>query len=227
MSASIYDRAILERIRSWVGDVDISVLKPGETARLFEKTADQKSDKPIRLPLIALSREVEMQILNPHRQPKTYDGHMIRAYDDDGREVHLDNTFKLNAIPVRLGYQLDIITKKLSEADEYVREFMFRLINKPRITIEIPYRGLHLTHVCNVRVDPNVVDNSDIPQRAFPTQFTRLTMSLYIDDAYIFSVDKKDNLSIDGIELETYLGDAEGHADGDTEETESFEVADT
>ena len=94
----------------------------------------------------------------------------------------------LNAIPMELSYQLDIYCKYFNEADEYLRNFLFNLINYPKISIEIPYNNTKIIHNSTIRVESPVTDTSDIPERLISGQFTRLSISIKIDDAYMFSV---------------------------------------
>lgn len=202
MSVRLYDEALTDKIKEWVKDPNLRVLKPQETQELFRVQADVKNDKPITLPLIALSRDTKITLLNTNKQPKTYDGFKIRAYDNDGNEVMLDKTQKLNVIPMQLEYQLDIYTQNLAEADEYMREFAFKFVNYPNVTIEIPYNNCKLKHESTIYCNNDVEDNSDIPQRLFPTQFTRYTFHLTIDNAYIFSAPAKENLKISGVILD-------------------------
>lgn len=201
MSVRLYDEALTNKIIEWVKDPNLRVLKPQETAELFRMQADLKNDKPISLPLIALSRDTKIRLLNTNKQPRTYDGFKIRAYDNNGNEVVLDKTQKLNVIPIQLEYQLDIYTQHLAEADEYLREFAFKFVNNPNVVIEIPYNNCKLKHESTVWCDNDVEDNSDIPQRLFPTQFTRYTFHLTIDNAYLFSAPAKENLAISSVIL--------------------------
>jgi len=46
-----------------------------------------------------------------------------------------------------------------------------------------------------------VSDNSDIPERLIKDQFTRMSLKINIDDAYLFSVPFMNNWNIE------YLGD--------------------
>lgn len=201
MSVRFYDEAITNRIKAWIKDPHLTLLKPEETSRLFQMRADQKDDKPLTLPLIAISREPEIEILNTQRQPKSYDGMKIKAYDDKGKEIRFDSTFKLSAIPIKIGYQIDIYTRNLEEADEYAREFTFRLINKPAIEVTIPYNNVKLVHQSSIQQKNIIRDNSDIPERHFVTQFTKFTIEITIDDAYYFSVEDKRNLAVEGFEV--------------------------
>jgi hypothetical protein len=70
-------------------------------------------------------------------------------------------------------YQLDIYTKTAEEGDEYVRNFLFKLINNPVLKISIPYNDLNVEHIANIRVLDTVSDTSSISERIFSGQFTR------------------------------------------------------
>ena len=48
-----------------------------------------------------------------------------------------------------------------------------------------------------MRIISNVDDNSDVPERLIPGQFTRLTFGLTVDDAYLFDIRIRDNYLID------------------------------
>ena len=107
MSANLYDDAIVDKLQDMLGkDSGLHILKPEETSRLFNERADTSHDN-ITLPTIALSRR-GFRILNPNKQPKTYDGIKIRAYDKEGNLINQGSVLKLNAIPIQLNYQLDI-----------------------------------------------------------------------------------------------------------------------
>ena len=217
MAVRFYDEALTEKIQKWVSKKnEITVLKPEETTRLFKMTADEANDKPIKLPLIALSRKTKVSVLNTNKRPLSYDGMKIKAYDKDGNFVPQTSMLKLNAIPMQLEYQLDIYTAHMAEADEYMRNFVFNFVNYPNVKIEIPYNDCKLVHESTIYLDEDVEDNSDIPQRLVPGQFTRYTLSLTIDNAYLFSAAIKENILISSIELQT--------ADKDGEILETLEV---
>ncbi len=195
MSIQYYDEAVYNKINGWVKDKNLMILKPEETTRLFQNIADKNEDRPITLPLIAISRESEITINNANKQPLTFDGMMLQA--------NRNNTLQLDAIPITLRYQLDIYTKRLIESSEYIRNFVFNLLNYPRIEIEIPYNNLKMRHYSNIRLDTSIVDNSGIKEKLFPDEFTRFTISFYIDDAYLFNapirenVEMSDNFTVD------------------------------
>ena len=193
MAVRFYDDALLAKLRKWTPEHQVQLTGVNETRRLFEIVADKSNDSPIKLPLIALSRNGGYTIQSKYKQPKSYNGSLIQAT--------MDNGARLNAIPIGISYQLDIYSRYLAEADEYARNIVFNIINYPKLNIEIPYENVGITHDANIRLTTDVEDNSDIPERLIPGQFTRFTIGIDIDDAYLFDVRVKDNMSIVGAVL--------------------------
>lgn len=187
MSIRFYDDAVCEKIKKWVKNPNMKILGPNETNRLFQLHADQTNDKPLTLPMIAISRNSNIDVMTSKR-----------ALSVDGQHVYADEnrSLVLNAIPMKISYQLDIYCKYFEEADEYLRNFLFNLINYPKVVINIPYNDTKITHNSMILVDSTVVDGSDIPERLISGQFTRLSISFSIDDAYMFSVPWLDNWSV-------------------------------
>lgn len=209
MAVRFYDEALTNKIKNWIKDDSVKVLKPEETTRLFKMKVDEANDKPLKLPFVALSRKTRISVLNTNKRPLSYDGMKIWAKDSEGHLVAPNRMQKLNAIPMKLDYQLDIYAAHMAEADEYLRNFIFNFVNYPNVTIEIPYNDCKLTHESTIYVEEDVEDNSDIPQRLVPGQFTRYTINLTIDNAYIFSAPIKDNILISKVDIEIKNNDGE------------------
>ena len=189
MGIRFYDEAIVNKIQKWIKDPKMVVLKPNEVSRLFQIKADQNNDKPLTLPLVSIARDPNVVLKTPVKTKLSSDGYKS-IYTKDG-------VLLLNAIPIDISYQLDIYTKKYEEGDEYIRNFIFNFINHPKMVITIPYNNSNLEHVCNIRLDGSVTDNSDISEHLFSDQFTRWTLKINIDDAFLFSAPIKDYLQID------------------------------
>lgn len=188
MGVRYYDEALLKKLHKWTAGTQVTLTGVNETKRLFEVVADNTNDNPIKLPLIALSRSGGYTIQSKYKQPRSY-----RGFD---RVIGIETGAKLNAIPIGITYQLDIYTRYLEEADEYARNIVFNIVNYPKLEIEIPYESVGISHVSNIRLVSDVEDNSDIPERLIPGQFTRLTIGIDIDDAYLWDVRVRDNLKI-------------------------------
>lgn len=188
MGVRFYDEAISNKIKKWVKDENLRILKPDESTRLFEMTADLKKDHVLTLPVIAISRDKNIEILDANKQPKTFTGYDRNIkLDESGKRIPQTKAIPLDVIPIRIGYQIDIYTKGMEEADEYMRNFVFNFVNYPKLAVEIPYNGLNIQHYSNIYLDTNISDNSDIREHLFPDEFVRFTIKLYIDDAYLFS----------------------------------------
>ena len=188
MSVRLYDDALVKKIKNWVKDEKVRILSPDETLELFQKTANDKNDEPISLPIISLARSREVDLDHPHKKMMTFDGMMLDAT--------IDKSLQIDAIPMTLNYQLDIYTRYKYEADEYMRTFVFNLVNHPKVKVVLPYNDINYTHYSNVRLVPTIEDNSDVPNRLVSDQFTRWTISFTIDDAYLFSLPYKSNVHI-------------------------------
>ena len=227
MSVTYYDESLTNKINRWINVPNMRVLRPNETSDLFSMQADIKEDKPLTLPLIALSRNSDIDLSYPHKKPSSFDGLMLEALGEISEEWKeellqhperhpnwkvkkgtIKDTYtysvQLNAIPMTVRYQLDIYTRYAEEGNDIMRGLVFNFVNDPIGTIEIPYQGLHLAHNYTVYLDSTVSDNSDIPQRLFNDQFTRWTIGLTIQHAYLFDVKKYPLLTA---EIELYTDD--------------------
>ena len=132
MAVRYYDDVLAAKLKRWNPAADLRVLKPNEVKRLFSLSAEDSKDKSLTLPCIALSRNNDIEIEVNVKNPKSYAGMKLRQTEAD--------TLLLNAIPIHLQYQLDIYTKTAEEGDEYLRQYLFKLINNPVIKIKIPYK---------------------------------------------------------------------------------------
>ena len=188
MSVYLYDEAFIDKLRNWTKDTQIQVFSPDDTKRLYEVIADKNNDKPIELPIICLRRQTNLNITNQGKRPLTFDG-MTLAQSQEA-------AIKLNAIPMTINYQLDIYTRYMKEADEFLRNLTFNIINYPKLTIKIPYNGFDDHHNGFIRMSEEVNNTSDIPERLINGQFTRYTFNIMIDDAYLWNIKEKGNLSI-------------------------------
>lgn len=192
MAIRYYDEAIANKINSWLPkskNRKIQVLKPDEVKRLFSIEADERNDKPIQLPLIAISRETQIDVMHPTKRAMSFDGMMLKS---DGK-----HTLQLDAVPISLTYQLDIYTRHFDEGDELLRELIFKIINNPQLTITLPYNNQNLIQVCAMKMQGQVEDTSSISERLFSGQFTRWTLRLDIDGAYLYSIPYVDNVKVE------------------------------
>ena len=189
MSIGLYDKAILDKLRNWTRDTQFHVYGPEDFKKVIQTNADERNDAPLQLPMICLRRSNGFTILQTTKRPLSFDGLTLEATTDVAKQ--------LNAIPISIPYQLDIYTRYLNEADEYSRNLIFNIINFPKVEINIPYNDENCIHHCNIRLQQSVDDNSDIPERLVSGQFTRITMRIDVDDAYLFDVRYRDVYRLD------------------------------
>lgn len=216
MAIHYYDDLLIQKIQRWVPEAsNLRVLHPDETKKLFELTADDSKDKAFQLPLIALSRKDELELLSTVKSPRSYDGLKLIPADvksdlsDLKGQVYKkalekipEGTYRYNVIPIRPEYQVDIYAKTAIDCEEYLRNFLFKLINNPMLKIEIPYNDQKLEHVAYIRVLSNIANTSNISERVFSGQFTRWTIQFELHDAYLFSIPYKKNWRLVEDELE-------------------------
>lgn len=196
MAINYYDEAITQKIKGWLADSSkLRVLSPDESTRLIQLNAEDSNDEPLKLPLIAISRNPDIEIESAIKQNKSFDGLVISKDAANATTVHL------NVIPIKTTYQLDIYTKQRIEVDEYVRQYLFKLINNPQIIIEIPYNNYVVRHTANLRVLNTVSDTSDISTHIFPGQFYKWTIQLELQDGFLFSIPQKQNWRFVGCEV--------------------------
>lgn len=203
MSTYLYDEAFTEKLRRWTDNTEVTIASPDDTKRLFEVIADKNDDRPIKLPLIALRRRGGYQILRRGRNTASFDGFRLEANDKAGS--------RLNAIPISIPYQIDVYARYYKEADEYMRNIVFNATNYPRLDVTIPYEGVDYIHTSNIRLSDTVDDNSDIPERLAVGQFTRLSVLVDIDDAYLWDVHIKTTKKISEVTIKT---ETNGNIDG-------------
>jgi hypothetical protein len=191
MAISYYDEAVTQKLRGWLADSSkLRVLSPDENTRLVQMAAEDSGDKPLKLPIIAVSRNKDIELLSAIKQNKSFDGLVLQRNGSTRETVHM------NVIPIKTTYQIDIYTKTRAEADEYVRQYLFKLINNPQIIIDIAYNNYVIRHTANLRVLDTISDTSDISAHLFPGQFYKWTIQLELHDGFLFSMPVKMGWSI-------------------------------
>lgn len=178
MSAILYDNALLDKLKKWTEKADVQIYGPSETGRMFQISADKSNDKSFKLPAIALSRN-GYSINNISKRPMAWDGKKIEADEDKVKQI--------NAIPIILEYNIEVYARYYDEADSYMREIIFNVINYPRVDIEIPYLGFNKIHTSNIRISSNMIeDNKQGGLLTFNDQICSLRLQINIDDAYLW-----------------------------------------
>ena len=195
MGVKLYDDAIIKKIQKWCpNEQNLKILKPNQTNRLFSIKADENNDKTLTLPMIAVSRDPSIGIDILGRRSLSCDGLKL----DASREA----TIQLDAIPINITYQIDVYTQKFEEGDDFIRSLVYNIVNHPKMKILIPYNDVNIKHVCYLWLEPEITDNSDIPEKLFADEFTRWTIRVAIHDAFLFGTPVVRNARLIGVELE-------------------------
>lgn len=183
MSAYLYDKALVEKFNKWTSNSKTQIYGPSETRRLFEVIADESDDSKIKLPFIAISRDMGYEIINDGttRRPLSYDGaNLVHYYDTKSTKI-------LNAIPISLQYQVDVYARHAEEADILMRNLVFNIVNYPAMTVEIP--DADMEHTARISFSSKIItDNSNMPERFIEGNLYVLSASISIDDAYLWDV---------------------------------------
>lgn len=77
-----------------------------------------------------------------------------------------------------------------------MRNILFNLINFPQLVVYIEYNGEKIEFHSAVTINGEVEDTSDISERMVSGQFTRLSLQISVDDAYLWDFRIRDNCCI-------------------------------
>lgn len=211
MSVGLYDKALTDKIKKWIVDPNLVVLGPDESDQLFRWKSDITNDKPIELPLVSIRRDSDITINITAKRSMSYQG---KTFSSNGK-----CSDHLNGIPITLSYQLDIYTRYRAEADEYLRNFVYNIVNHPKMTVDIPYNDSNKQQDSFISLEGTISDTSDIPERLIVGQFTRYTIPIKVIDAYLFSYNFKDipKVVCTSIESNTKLSNKSPDFSSDTE----------
>lgn len=185
----MYDNAIVENLRTMTNDNRISI-QPYD--RVFANVARDNLDT-ITLPLITLTRTGWSIVSERVSHPAKFEGALAKVEYPDGEDVKL---YRLQSIPIRINYLLDVWTKDREDNDNIIRELIFYYETHPELRVMIPY-GLDMEHVFNIFIDPDIEDNSDISDQINHGEYFRQTLSIYTDDAYLWKTSSRGPTVID------------------------------
>ena len=188
MGAYLYDEALLLKLRNWTSATNVMVYLQDDALDILAKQADNANDAPIKLPFICLRRDNGYRVITTGKRPLTHTG-MRKEASSEKVEI-------INAIPIEISYSIDVYCRNFKEADNYMRNIIFNIVNYPKVTIDIPYNNLHMLHDSNIRITSEVLNTSPEANRTEIGQISRLTISIDIDDAYLWDIRVKDIVSI-------------------------------
>lgn len=186
----MYDTAIVDNLRSLVNDDRIYICP---TDNVFRILARLDSDE-IKLPIISLLRTNITLLSSQHSM--RFNGGIAQINELTG------DVDRLQSMPIRINYLLDVWTRTREENDNIIRELIFYYSTNPTLEVTIPY-GLNIKHKFNLFFDDNVEDNSDIVEHKNRGEYFRQTLSIYTDDAYLWKSFTHQPIFLESVKFET------------------------
>lgn len=178
MSAYNYDKAVIDRLQTVLTDKRIRI-SPADT--YMSVVAKLQSDE-IKLPLVSVTRTGMSKIAERTSHAQIFTGDLSST-----KLVPLSTSDlkKLQFIPIRINYQLDVWSYDREENDSLIRELVWLYSQHPTHLVDIPY-GLNIRHNFNIFMDDDIEDNSDVVNHSSRGEYFRQTLNLYTDDAYLW-----------------------------------------
>ena len=175
MSVYMYDEAIIQELRGLIHNDTVYIVPSEESFNLMSRVRDDS----VKLPLIHLAR-VGWSIVDSRKShPQIFTGTPAEFNKETLRML------RYQIIPIRIDYELNVVTRNRLDNDLLMRELIFYLTTHPSLEVKVPY-GLDFYHKFNVFLSPDVDDNSDITEFSQQGQYFRQTIGMYTDDAYLW-----------------------------------------
>ena len=182
MSVYLYDESLIARLRSLMSQIlddERPSIIPSEKA--FTKSGHV--DDEVALPFISVWRD-QVQLISMNRT--------ITGYRQ-GKQMQLDEDDIITAfqyIPIRISYQLDVVTRTRQQNDELWRELVWYFTLYPNQSIEVEWEidsvPQSQTIKYNVFLGEDIVDNSELMEFEERGQYYRSTLNLIVDEAQLF-----------------------------------------
>ena len=137
MAIAYYDKAIIEKLSNWTKNTQITITSPNETKRLFETIADKNNDKPIKLPLLALTRNLGYNVSVTAKKPLTFNGMTLDATMPKSLITKLLVTVSLkSSLPVKSQSILKISAKSYNPCTNIITLSDLPAIIMPPYTVQ-------------------------------------------------------------------------------------------
>lgn len=177
MSAFLYDEALVNNLRSVIGDDRIQLTTVERAMDIIPRINDDK----FSLPLITLTRTGWRVLSNNHNQSARFEGAIadIHPYNDETKVK------RVQFVPMQLEYSIDVWTRTRRENDEIVRELFWYFLVSPTLSVHVPY-DLEFDHNFNIFIEPDIEDNSDLAGQPDHGEYFRQTLHIYTDDAKLW-----------------------------------------
>lgn len=199
MSVYLYDEAIVNRIKSVLGNQEINIIT---AEKAFSKSMESQ-DSP-QLPAISLYRDKFTLTKEVRNMP---------SYRTGRTEASEDNlVYRTQSLPITINYQIDVWTRKREQNDEFVRDLIWFFTLFPEHKLTLRYAGFVRAVKFNTFLEEDIVNNSQINDFEDKGQVYRSTLGLYVDEAQLFMVTPVNQVVFDFeiLSLESTAGPNEG-----------------
>ena len=149
----IYDEAIAKDLSSAI-DTDgganscVKVIEPDAIMGLI---AQMQEDK-IQFPLVCLTRDSDYNIDTNRTNFTAMKKGVPIGYDSEHNTLYLEKI-----IPVNLSYTINILTTNTIDADEMLKEILFRYTSMYFVTVDIPYEIDNRSIRIGIQVEPDSI----------------------------------------------------------------------
>lgn len=132
----LYDNAIVEDLKNSFdsNNIDNPVITVVSPEQVIGIAAQIKEDK-LNFPIVALTRNPE-QIDSSRTNFTAMHNGVATVMDLETNELYHEKV-----IPIKLSYNLTLLTTNTADMDELIRELLFKYINMYFLTINLPYEA--------------------------------------------------------------------------------------
>lgn len=130
----LYDNAIVNDLKQCFNDVVnpcVSIVPPENVASIIAQVQEDK----LSFPIVALTRNPE-QIDSERANFTAMHRGVATVMDTETNDIYYEKV-----IPIKLSYNLTVLTTNTADMDEMVRELLFKYINMYYLTINLPYEA--------------------------------------------------------------------------------------
>lgn len=131
----LYDRAIVKDLKESFNpeNVENPVVKVIDPEGVIGLAAQIQNDE-IKFPIVALQREDNTSIDESRWNFTRAHKGVVSCFDDKTNELYYEK-----AVPIKLRYQLSILTTNTADMDEILREILMKYISMYFLKIKLPY----------------------------------------------------------------------------------------